>query len=67
VVLTVGNVSLEMFPVDPKTFAAALRAWAADPRLRDELGTERALQRLRSPREARQPVKLHADEVGKHR
>ena len=61
----VGSLPLESFPVDPKRLANALRDYAARPELRDELGTERALLRLRSG--TREAVELHPHEVGEHR
>jgi hypothetical protein len=61
------DLPLESFPVQAEPLADALRAWAADPDLRAELGTEAARRRLLSAREARQPVELQAHEVGEHR
>jgi hypothetical protein len=55
---------LEAFPVDAERLAAALRAWANHPKLRAELGTDKAIRRLYS---AREPVELQAHEVREHR
>src|SRR5262245_15349958 len=55
-----GDIALESFPVDAKSFAVALQTYAQRPQLRAELGTRRAIERLRSARElrARETVQL---------